>query len=99
MPIPLRAAEVALPFLGPLCSGRHKNAAASVVSYRLTREAAMPRKRSLTSTLYRAARASNNARAARKGGPVALAERLARRQTYSKSMGMTGRLLRLFGLK
>ena len=58
----------------------------------------MTRPRSLTSTLYRAARASNNARAARKG-PVALAERLARRKTYAKSMGMRGRLLRLFGLK
>ena len=41
---------------------------------------------------------SNNTRATRKG-PVALAERLARRKTYAKSMGMTGRLLRLFGLK
>ena len=58
----------------------------------------MARRRSLTSQLYRAARASNNARAARKG-PVALAERLARRKTYSKTMGATGRLLRLFGLK
>ena len=58
----------------------------------------MPRKRSLTSTLYSAARASNNARAARKG-PVAFAERLARRKTYAKSMGATGRLLKWFGLK
>jgi hypothetical protein len=58
----------------------------------------MPRRRSLTSQLYRAARASNNARAARKG-PVALAERLARRKTYAKTMGATGRLLRFFGLK
>jgi hypothetical protein len=41
---------------------------------------------------------SNNARAARKG-PVAIAERSARRKAYSKSMGATGRLLRLFGLK
>jgi hypothetical protein len=58
----------------------------------------MPRKRSLTSNLYRAARLSNNARAARKG-PVASAERLARRKTYSKSMGATGRFLRIFGMK
>ena len=58
----------------------------------------MPRRRSLTSQFYRAARFSNNARGARKG-PVAIAERLARRKTYAKSMGMTGRLLRLFGLK
>jgi hypothetical protein len=70
----------------------------TLVSYRLTREATMPRRRSLTSQLYRAARTSNNARAVRKG-PVALAERLARRKTYGKSMGATGRLLRLFGLK
>ena len=41
---------------------------------------------------------SQTPRAARKG-PVALAERLARRKTYSKTMGATGRLLRLFGLK
>ena len=70
----------------------------TLVSYRLTREAAMRRRRNLTNQLYRAARTSNNARATRKG-PVALAERLARRKTYAKTMGMTGRLLRLFGLK
>ena len=58
----------------------------------------MTRCRSLTSQLYRAARTSNNARAARKG-PVAFAERLARRKTYAKSMGATGKLLRFFGLK
>jgi hypothetical protein len=37
----------------------------------------MPRRRSLTSTLYRAARASNNLRAARKG-PLAFATRRVR---------------------
>jgi hypothetical protein len=58
----------------------------------------MPCRRSLTSTLYRAARLSNNARAARKG-PVAYADRLARRKTYSKSMGATGRIMKIFGLK
>ena len=58
----------------------------------------MPRRRSLTSQFYRAARFSNNARAGRKG-PVAIAVRLARRKTYSKRMGATGRLLKLFGLK
>ena len=58
----------------------------------------MPRKRSLTSQLYWAARRSSNTRAARKG-PVAYADRLARRKTYSKSMGATGRFLRMFGLK
>ena len=58
----------------------------------------MPRHRSLTSHLYRPARLSRNPRAARKG-PVATAERLARRKSYSNSMGVTGRFLRIFGLK
>lgn len=58
----------------------------------------MPRERSLTSTLYRAARPSDNARAARKN-PIAYAERLARGKTYSKSAGTTARFLRMFGLK
>ena len=58
----------------------------------------MPRKRSLTSQLYRAARLSNNARAASRG-PSAYAKRVMRRKTYSKSMGATGRILRIFGLK
>jgi hypothetical protein len=57
----------------------------------------MPRCRS-TSQLYRAARLSNNARAVRKG-PAATAERLVRRKAYSKSMGITGRLLRALRLK
>ncbi len=58
----------------------------------------MPRRRSLTSDLYRAARLSNNVRAASRG-PVAYGKRVVRRKTYSKSMGATGRLLRIFGLK
>ncbi len=58
----------------------------------------MPRKRSLTGTLYRAARLSNNARAASRG-PGAYAKRVVRRKAYSKSMGATGRLLRIFGLR
>ncbi len=53
--------------------------------------------RSLTSTLYRAARFSNNVRAASRG-PGAYAKRVMRRKTYSKSMGSTRRLLRVFGL-
>ncbi len=57
----------------------------------------MPR-RSLTGALYRAARASNNLRAASRG-PGAYARRVVRRRTYSKSMGATGRFLRMFGLK
>jgi hypothetical protein len=58
----------------------------------------MPRRRSLTSTLYRAARLSNNARAISRG-PGAYARRVIRRKTYSKTMGATGRWLRIFGLK
>ena len=58
----------------------------------------MPRKRSLTSTLYRAARLSNNVRAASRG-PGAYAKRVVRQKTYSKSMGATGRFLRMFGMK
>ena len=45
----------------------------------------MPRKRSLTSQLYRAARLSNNVRAASRG-PAAYGKRLVRRKTYGKSM-------------
>jgi hypothetical protein len=55
-------------------------------------------RRSLTSSLYRAARLSNNARAASRG-PAAYGRRVVRRKTYSKSMGATGRFLRMFGLK
>jgi hypothetical protein len=58
----------------------------------------VPRKRSLTSQLYRAARLSNNARAASRG-PGAYARRVVRRKTYSKSMSATGRFLRMFGFK
>jgi len=58
----------------------------------------MPRKRSLTSQLYRAARASNNVRAATRG-PGAYATRVVRRKVYAKSMGGTAKLLRSFGIK
>jgi hypothetical protein len=54
--------------------------------------------RSLTSTLYRAARLSNNVRAASRG-PGAYAKRVARRRAYSKTMGVTGKLLRIFRMK
>jgi hypothetical protein len=57
----------------------------------------MPRRRSLTSQLYRAARLSNNVRAASRG-PAAYAARVARRKVYGKSMGTTGKLLKIFGL-
>jgi hypothetical protein len=58
----------------------------------------MPRHRSLTSNLYRAARLSNNVRAASRG-PGAYAKRVVRRKTYGKSMGATGKLLKIFRLK
>jgi hypothetical protein len=58
----------------------------------------MSRKRSITSQLYRAARASNNLRAA-SHGPVAYGKRIVRRKSYSKSMGATGRIMKMFGLK
>jgi hypothetical protein len=54
-------------------------------------------RRSLTSSLYRAARLSNNVRAASRG-PTAYAKRIERRKSYSKSMGATGRIMRIFGL-
>ena len=46
----------------------------------------MARHRSLTSSLYRAARASNNLRAASRG-PGAYARRIVRRKAYSRTMG------------
>jgi hypothetical protein len=58
----------------------------------------MPRRSSLTSTLYKAARASNNMRALSRG-PAAYAKRVVRRKAYGKSMGATGKLLKMFGLK
>jgi len=58
----------------------------------------MPRRRSLTSTRYRAARTSNNARAASRG-PSAYAKGRVRRKAHSHSMGATGKLLRWLGLR
>ena len=57
----------------------------------------MPRKRSLTSTLYRAARLSNNVHAASRG-PGAYAKRVVRRKVYGKEMGLTRSILKAFGL-
>jgi hypothetical protein len=57
----------------------------------------MPRRRSLTSQLYRAARASNNLRAASRG-PGALAKRTVRRKAYRASGGLTRSILKAFGL-
>jgi len=48
----------------------------------------MPRKRSLTSQLYRAARASNNLRAASRG-PGFCAKRVARRKVYGNALGLS----------
>ena len=57
----------------------------------------MPRRLSLTNQLYRAARASNNVRAASRG-PSAYATRVVRRKVYGKEMGLTRSILRAFGL-
>jgi len=57
----------------------------------------MTRRTSLTSSLYRAARASNNLRAISRG-PGAYAKRVARRKVYAKQMGLTRSILRALGL-
>jgi hypothetical protein len=57
----------------------------------------MARKQSFTSQLYRAARLSNNIRAASRG-PGSYAKRVIRRKVYGKEMGATGKLLKIFGL-
>jgi hypothetical protein len=54
-------------------------------------------RRSLTTNLYRAARLSNNLRAAR-GGPIRYAKRSVRRKVYAKQMHVTRTLLRAIGL-
>lgn len=53
----------------------------------------MPRRKSFTSQLYRAARASNNLRAISRG-PAAVAKRQVRRKAYGGSARATGKLLR-----
>jgi hypothetical protein len=55
------------------------------------------RKRSLTSQLYRAARLSNDLRAASKG-PAALAKREVRRKAYARSGSFTRGILKALGL-
>ena len=57
----------------------------------------MPRKKSLTSQLYRLARTSNNISAASKG-PGAYAKRSVRRKVYGQQMGLTRKLLKGLGL-
>lgn len=58
----------------------------------------MARKQSLTSMLYRAARTSNNLRAASRG-PGAFSKRMVRREAYKTSGRATGGFLRLFGIQ
>ena len=57
----------------------------------------MARKSSLTSLLYKAARASATGRAASRG-PAALAKRQVRRKVYRAEGRTTRRILRKFGL-
>ncbi len=57
----------------------------------------MARRSSLTSQLYKAARLTNNLRAASKG-PGAYAKRVVRRKVYAKQMSFTRKLLKGFGL-
>jgi hypothetical protein len=57
----------------------------------------MPRRKSLTSTLYRLARDSANVRAAR-GGPSSYAKRVARRKVYRAEGKVTRRFFKGFGL-
>jgi hypothetical protein len=57
----------------------------------------MTRHRSLTSTLYRAARLSNNIRAAR-GGPASYARRVVRRKVYRREGTLTRKVFKGLGL-
>jgi len=53
----------------------------------------MPRRKSLRSQLYRAARDLGNVEAAGQG-PAAYSKRVVRRKVYAKTNGALGRLLR-----
>ena len=57
----------------------------------------MPRRKSLRSQLYRAARDLGNVEAAGKG-PGAYGKRVIRRKVYRSTNGLTGRFLRKLGL-
>lgn len=57
----------------------------------------MPRRKSVRSQLYRAARDLGNLEAAEKG-PVSYGRRVARRAAYRKSAGITRKILEAFGL-
>ena len=57
----------------------------------------MPRRKSLRSQLYRAARDLGNIEAAEKG-PTSYGKRVARRKVYRSTNRITGRFLRKLGL-
>jgi hypothetical protein len=58
----------------------------------------MPRRKSLRSQLYRAARDLGNVQAAEKG-PVSYGKRVVRRKAYRATNRTLGKVLRGFGLK
>ncbi|MHB8682504.1 MAG: hypothetical protein ACYDA2_10485 [Acidimicrobiales bacterium] len=58
----------------------------------------MPRRRSLRSQLYRAARDLGNIEAVEHGGAAGLGRRYARRAVYRRTNRLTASLLRAFGL-
>jgi len=57
----------------------------------------MPRRKSLRSQLYRAARDLGNVEAASKG-PTSYGKRVVRRNVYRRTNGLTRKFLRRFGL-
>jgi hypothetical protein len=57
----------------------------------------MARPRSFTAQVDRLARTHHERATSR--GPVAYGKRVVRRKTHGKEMGLTGRLLKMFGLK
>ena len=61
--------------------------------------AVMPRRKSLRSQFYRAARDLGNVEAIEHGGVEGLAKRDARRAIYRKTNGLTGSFLRALGLQ
>jgi hypothetical protein len=57
----------------------------------------MPRRKSLRSQFYRAARDLGNIEAAEKG-PASYGKRVVRRKVYARTNGLTRKMLRRFGL-
>ncbi len=81
-----------------LAWGREKCRAPRSVRYlKRRRDRYMARRSSLTNILFKAARASATARAARKG-PVSFAKREARKAVYREEGKLTRRFFRGFGL-